>query len=352
MKNINYKRIFVKGIDLNIVNLLTQIHEYKGRQNIYINNKKNEINKLMKQSLIDSSIYSNKIEEIEISNKRIKDILIDNEAPKSDAEEDIKGYYQVLNNLFKAEEIQLNPNFLLDLHYQLFQYSNSKVKGRFKLNDNYFLETTLEGQKEIKFIPTKSFLINDFVSSMCNKFNELKHDNKQNIVLPSIAFILDFLCISPFNYGNNRISRILLNYLLNYCGFAVVKYVSLEKIIYKNHSQYQNILQKSSYKWFENQNNYFIFIEFILKIILQVYKEFESLFTTLEYKKIDVAKEIVKLLLKFKKLSKNELICLLPESSKRTIERYLNSLLKNNLISKTGIGKSTKYTIKQANTKK
>ncbi|ADN69266.1 Fic family protein [Mycoplasmopsis fermentans] len=348
MKNIDYKRIFNKGIPTNIINLLTEIYEYKGRQNIYINNKNLEIQKLKKQALIDSAVYSNKIENINISKKRIKDILLENDELQNENEEDIKGYFELLNSLYNQETFELlNTNLILDLHYQLFQNSNTKMSGRFKLNDNFILETTLEGTQEIKFIPVKAFFISEYINNLCNKYNEEYKSKKINSLLLTTAFVLDFICISPFNHGNSRMSRILLNWLLSVGDIKVVQYISLEKIIFENLEKYQNVQQKSSYKWHDNLNNYYYFIEFILKIVLQAYKEFESRFTSLENKKIDVADNILKLIAQYQKVSKNELINLLPESSKRTIERKLNVLLKAKKILKINQGKNTKYTIKQ-----
>lgn len=44
-------------------------------------------------------------------------------------------------------------------------------------------------------------------------------------------FILDFLCIHPFNDGNGRMSRLLTLLLLYRAGFIVGKYISIEMLI-------------------------------------------------------------------------------------------------------------------------
>ena len=45
------------------------------------------------------------------------------------------------------------------------------------------------------------------------------------------CFILDFLCIHPFNDGNERMSRLLILLLLYRSGYIVGKYISIEKLI-------------------------------------------------------------------------------------------------------------------------
>lgn len=51
------------------------------------------------------------------------------------------------------------------------------------------------------------------------------------ILMP--IFILDFLCIHPFNDGNGRMSRLLTLLLLYRAGFIVGKYISIEMLIEK-----------------------------------------------------------------------------------------------------------------------
>ena len=51
-------------------------------------------------------------------------------------------------------------------------------------------------------------------------------------------FILDFLCIHPFNDGNGRMSRLLTLLLLYRAGYIVGKYISIEKLIEESKETY------------------------------------------------------------------------------------------------------------------
>ena len=51
-------------------------------------------------------------------------------------------------------------------------------------------------------------------------------------------FILDFLCIHPFNDGNGRMSRLLTLLLFYKAGYIVGKYVSMEMLIEKTKETY------------------------------------------------------------------------------------------------------------------
>jgi Fic family protein len=64
----------------------------------------------------------------------------------------------------------------------------------------------------------------------------------------TFIFILDFLCIHPFNDGNGRMSRILTLLLLYKQDFLIGEYISIEKLIDENKDEYYSSLQKSSLK--------------------------------------------------------------------------------------------------------
>jgi Fic family protein len=48
------------------------------------------------------------------------------------------------------------------------------------------------------------------------------------------ALNLDFLCIHPFRDGNGPVSRLLLLLQCYHLGFAVGRYISLERLIEQN----------------------------------------------------------------------------------------------------------------------
>ena len=110
-------------------------------------------------------------------------------------------------------------------------------------------------------------------------------------------FILDFLCIHPFNDGNGRISRLLTLLLLYRAGYIVGKYISIEQIIEKTKESYYDVLQECSGDWHEGTNKYEPFVEYYLGVILNAYREFTNRVATLKM-------EIFQSLIELKKLSR------------------------------------------------
>jgi Fic family protein len=54
-------------------------------------------------------------------------------------------------------------------------------------------------------------------------------------------FVLDFLCVHPFNDGNGRMSRLLTLLLLYRTGYIAGKYISIEKLIENSKETYAEV---------------------------------------------------------------------------------------------------------------
>ena len=97
--------------------MLNIIHEYKGKQTLYIEAKKDILTNLLNIAKIQSSEYSNKIEGIETTDKRIKEIVNDKVKPKNRNEEEIAGYRDVLEIIHENyDNIPITSNYILQLH--------------------------------------------------------------------------------------------------------------------------------------------------------------------------------------------------------------------------------------------
>ena len=76
MRNYNYKEQWKSFLTPEIVQMLTKIHEYKGRQSLFIESKADSLTQLLEIAKIQSTESSNKIEGIYTSDDRIKMIAL------------------------------------------------------------------------------------------------------------------------------------------------------------------------------------------------------------------------------------------------------------------------------------
>ncbi len=329
----------------NIINLVSAIHEYKGKQTLYIEAKQDIITSLLNIAKIQSTEYSNKIEGIETTDKRINELVNDKVKPKNRNEEEIAGYRDVLELIHENyENIDITPNIILQMHKYLYKYSSKSIGGKFKDSDNILKKTDEKGNKKVRFKPTSAFETPKAIEELCSSYNEeIKLGEIDPLFLIPI-FILDFLSIHPFNDGNGRISRLLTLLLLYKSGYIVGKYISIEKIVENTKESYYDTLEQSSKKWHENKNNYEFFVEYYLGIILSAYKEFADRVEYMSNKKMTI-KDRTETIIKnhLGKISKQEIAEMCPDISIGSIERVLSQLLKEDKILKITGGRYTTY---------
>jgi len=164
----------------------------------------------------------------------------------------------------------------------------------------------------------------------------------QLLLIP--CYILDFLCIHPFNDGNGRISRLLSLLLLYKNGFESGRYISFEQKINETKVKYYQALKDSSEKWHESGNSYFPFMINFVTTLLHCYKELDKRFAVVSSKKVSKQTRVEAAVLNsLLPISKSEICYILPDISQNTVELVLSRMQKENLIDKIGDGKNTKY---------
>lgn len=347
MKKFDLENEAKKLFTTNIINTVSLIHEYKGKQTLYIETKKDSLTNLLNIAKIQSVEYSNKIEGIKTTDVRIKELINEKVAPKNRNEEEIAGYRDVLELIHENyDNIPLTPNIILQLHKILYRYSSSSIGGKFKTADNIIEETDEFGNKKIRFKPTSAFETPTAVEELCNNYNELIQKNEIDPLILIPIFILDFLSIHPFTDGNGRMSRLLTLLLLYKNGYIVGKYISIEKIVENTKESYYEALKKSSINWHTNNNNYSFFTEYYLSIILRAYKDFSNRIEYMTNKKMTAKDRILLLIEKnISKISKKQITEICPDISISTIEKALNELVNEETILKIGDGRYTSYII-------
>ena len=231
----------------NIINLISKIHEYKGKQSYLLDTKKDTLETLLKVARIQSTSSSNKIEGIYTTDKRINEIVNQKVEPKNRNEEEIAGYRDVLTLIHENYNfIDINQNTILQLHRDLYKYTGYSYGGKFKNSQNFIEEENENGKKKIRFTPLSPIETPIAIEDLCKNYNNLVNNELCDLLVLIPIFILDFLSIHPFNDGNGRMSRLLTLLLLYKANYMVGKYISIEKIIEETKDSYYDTLEKSS----------------------------------------------------------------------------------------------------------
>jgi len=328
-----------------IVQMVGSIHEHKGKQELFLEANIDELKTLLEVALIQSTGASNRIEGIFTSDTRLEELVSQKSEPKNRSEQEIAGYREVLATIHENYEyITTRPNIILQLHRDLYSFSQGAIGGNYKNSDNIIAERDTEGNQKIRFVPVPAYQTPEAMENLCNRFIEEWEANSIDKLILIPMFILDFLCIHPFNDGNGRMSRLLTLLLFYKAGYIVGKYVSMEMLIEKTKETYYEALESSSFNWHENDNDYEPFVKYYLGIMLKAYNEFESRVEHLKHRNLSKPDRIKNVIdQKVGKITKKEIMNLCPDISKVTVERTLTDLVKNGYIAKVGSGPTTGY---------
>lgn len=345
MRSFDYTTSPAKLLTPEIVQMVGSIHEHKGKQELFLEANIDELKTLLEVALIQSTGASNRIEGIFTSDKRLEELVSQKAEPRNRSEQEIAGYREVLATIHESYEyINPRPNIILQLHRDLYSYSQGAAGGSYKNSDNVIAETDAEGHQKARFIPVPAFQTAEAMDELCTRFLEAWEADRIDKLVLIPMFILDFLCIHPFNDGNGRMSRLLTLLLFYKAGYIVGKYVSMEMLIEKTKETYYEALQSSSSGWHEGENNYEPFVKYYLGIMLKAYNEFESRVEHLKHRSLSKPDRIKAVIdNKVGKITKKEIMELCPDISKVTVERTLTDLVKSGYIAKVGAGPSTGY---------
>ncbi len=345
MRTFDFKTEYSKLLTPDVVNYLTQIHEYKGRQNPLIEAKEDALAELLEIAKIQSTDASNRIEGIITTDDRLKKIVREKTIPKNRGEKEIAGYRDVLTTVHENYEYILpRPNHILQLHRDLYKFTGKAIGGNYKNSDNVIAEEHADGTKTVRFNPVPAWETPETMNCLCDAFSEAVNTLEMDPLILIPMFILDFLCIHPFNDGNGRMSRLLTLLLLYRNGYYVGKYISIEKLISDTKASYYEALLDSSDGWHEGTNDYSSFVTYMLGVILAAYRDFEDRAILLAAKgvsKPDRVREIIKGHLG--KITRAEVMGQCPDISQVTVQRALADLLKSEDILKIGGGRYTSY---------
>lgn len=344
MRSFNYSAFKEQKWDSDILGLIAAIYKEAGKQEQYLKQRPQEMEKLVEIAKIQSTEASNAIEGIVTTNTRIKQLVEEKTTPRNRDEQEIAGYRDVLNVIHESfDAIPITHNYILQLHKMLYSHMNNPLAGRTKSVQNYISAAYPDGHTEILFTPLAPYETSEALDRICEEYNRVIGNLEVEPLIIIPIFIHDFLRIHPFNDGNGRMSRLLTTLLLYQNGFYIGKYISLEAKISKNKDLYYSALSQSQTGWHEGKEDALPFIKYILGTILASYKDFEER-TSLVQEKLP-ALEMVRMASKSKigRFNKQDIRELCHTLSDSSIEGALRKLVAAGELKKEGKGKSTCY---------
>ncbi|MCK4521905.1 MAG: Fic family protein [Nanoarchaeota archaeon] len=144
-----------------------------------------------------------------------------------EAEAHKKVFYEMLS--YKKD---LSLQIVLYWHRKLFESSKPEIAGKIRQH-----QVAISGSKFMPPFPAEIYLLSMEFFKQHNKNKGKLHA----IELAALAH-LKFVTIHPFADGNGRISRLMMNFVLNKYGYPMFN------IPYENRTSYYNALERSQVK--------------------------------------------------------------------------------------------------------
>ena len=344
MRAFNYSKYREQKWDSEVLGLVAAIYKEAGKQELYLKQRLEELEKLVEIAKIQSTESSNAIEGIVTTDTRIRQLVAEKTAPRNRSEQEIAGYRDALSVIHESfDAIPVTRNYILQLHKILYSHTNNPLAGQTKNVQNYISATYPDGHAEILFTPLPPFETPDALDRICEEYDRVIGNLELEPLIAIPVFIHDFLCIHPFNDGNGRMSRLLTTLLLYRSGFQVGRYVSLEAKIAKDKDLYYEALGASQHGWHTGDDDAVPFIKYLLGTILAAYRDFGDRFALVEQKRS--ALETVRLATQQKlgRFTKQDVRDLCPALSLSSVEGALRRLVADGELRREGKGKNTQY---------
>jgi Fic family protein len=254
--------------------LLADLGEAIGKQALFTRQSPQRLKVLREHALIESAVSSNRIEGIEVDQKRVGTIVFGKSLLKDRDEEEVRGYRDALNFIHtRGGKLPVSESTILHLHKMA--RGNVWDAGQYKEKDGDIVEISPDGRSRVRF---KTVSAQQTPSAMKELLTLRTTCTQERWVHPLIAlagFNLDFLCIHPFRDGNGRASRLLLLLECYHAGAEVGRYISLERLIEENKERYYETLEICARGWHEGKHDPWPFINYLLLLLKTAYGEFE-----------------------------------------------------------------------------
>lgn len=329
---------------------IAQIDELKGRWVASSTLSPQTLGRLKRSVLITSTGASTRIEGAKLSDEDIEKMLrgISMQKFESRDEQEVQGYYELLQNVFDSwEEQGFNESLIKHFHKELLKHVKKDTlhRGDYKKQENKVEMIDAEGKSiGTLFDTTPAYLTPKEMTELVEWTKQSLDIKKYHPLLIIGNFIVEFLNIHPFQDGNGRLSRILTNLLLLKQGYLYMPYVSHEKLIEDNKPDYYLALRKSQKTFKTEREDLSTWLEFFLIILLKQSQMAIGVITAENIETLLSPKQLAvwEYLQTVDEATPNE-IAEKADVARPTVNQVLNKLLELKKVERLGEGAAIRY---------
>jgi Fic family protein len=233
------------------------------------------LTELADRARVQSITASSAIEGVIVADADRAQRIINRQATtlRNRSEQELAGYRDAQDYLFREDWRPLNAGLILHLHRLLFAHT-AMPGGTFKKEDNLVVDRSPDGATTVRFKPVSAASTPFAIDDLIDRCRDAVTAGEHHPVLLCGLFVLDLLVIHPFEDGNGRVARLLTSALLSEHGYTVGRYVSLEQAIAVSADAYYQALLDSTHGWHEVTVDPWPWLGFFTGVIAGAYAVF------------------------------------------------------------------------------
>lgn len=338
-------------ITSDLLTLVAEIDEFKGAWRARGALAPERLSALRRVATIESIGSSTRIEGSKLSDADVERLLsrpgIKNFQSRD--EQGVAGYAQVMETLFGSHDvIDLSENHILQLHRDLFAFSNKdeRHRGAYKTLANPVSAFDETGKEIGVFFETAApFDTPEKMQELVAWTRRALQEQSLHPLLIAAIFTVVFFEIHPFQDGNGRLSRVLTMLLLLRSGYAYVPYSSLESVI-ENSKEGHDLALRQTQRTIRNEKpNWQPWISYFLRALQQQKRKLEK---KIERERLilgslpELSMQILTFVKERGRISNRDIVAL-TGANRNTVKKHLAVLVESNHLSQHGAGKGTWY---------
>ncbi|HEU5157652.1 MAG TPA: Fic family protein [Streptosporangiaceae bacterium] len=258
-----------------VVTLLSTVDVGRGSEALYQDQLPGVLGELANRARVASITMSSAIEGVVVDDRSRAERIIRGDVTtlRTRGEQELAGYRDAIDHLFREDWRPLSVGLVLHLHRLLFAHTKA-AGGRFKTEDNLVVDRAPDGTTTVRFRPVAAAETEFHVRELVERYREAIADARHHPVLLAGLFVLDLTVIHPFEDGNGRVARAITNALLADAGYGVVRYVSLEQLIAESADAYYQALLDSTRGWRDDKVDPWPWLEYFVGVLAEAYRIF------------------------------------------------------------------------------
>jgi Fic family protein len=338
------------SISAEIISKIAKIDELKGSWTGGAQLSPQVLGRLKRSVLITSTGASTRIEGVKLTDEDIEKVMRGINIQKfADRDtQEVKGYYELLENIFNSwGSLKFNESSIKHLHKELLRYSDKDQGhlGDYKFGENKVVAYDQDGKEVgVIFNPTRPHLTPKEMMGLVESTNFLLAEKKYHPLLVIANFLVEFLKIHPFQDGNGRISRVLTNLLLLQNGYLYMPYISHEKLVEDNKTEYYLALRRSQKTFHTKNEDITSWLDFFFTILLKQSQLAMELLSKENIEKLLSEKQLaVWKFFEHAEVAGTGEIVKSTNIPRPTVKQALDVLLRLKKIERIGLGRSARY---------